>query len=391
MSKMRYPAIAAGVALLAVLLITHSQYFRVFESYRDVYLLFRIYFAVSAFGFTIYFLRYNLGDLSGGLFSLNLMFYCVSMLWFMPLYECAYFQCAIGTAFFRFKRTWIQPLICFIGFVGMLGTYYLQDKWHWKLPETQRADWIALIAIFFGLGWAIQKFAITSYQKDADNLRRFGVIGRDAARLTHDLKGLLSSPMLLLESFRNKNLNLPPEFYERQMSLLIKDMDHIREAIKGINRLAVVDVTIEPVEVNAVLNAVLELLNRRLKSIRVILPENRRVQGNAERFHSIFFNLLINSIHAFELQKQDDTRSIEIYWEKNVLIFKDNAGGIRAPTSYEKGESSGLGLELIRSDVQMLGGKFEIYSKGENTIAKIEFPKKSMLVESKGIHDLERP
>lgn len=374
MNRFSYPSVVSFFALITVIVVSFVQYDRVFEHQKNIYIAFRAaYTALMLISFIYFYLR-PFGDVSGGIFNAICLSYVVSMMWFMPLYEAAYFEMSIGCAFLGFKRGWIHPLLSFLGFVAIIVTYRIQDHIGWTLPAWDRQDWIATVAIFFGLSWAIQKFAITAHRRDADNWRRFGVIGRDAARLTHDLKGLLSSPMLILESLKNKNMALTEEFYERQISLLIKDMEHVRETMKGIIRLAIVDEKIQSVDVNHTIENVFSLLERRFKKIEISKPEKRIVSGNSERLHSIFFNLAINSLQAFEERKRGDGSKIEIYWEKDTLIFKDNAGGISE--KYINGQ--GLGLELIRSDVLMMGAEFKIYSEQEYTFAEIKFGKKTI-------------
>ena len=373
MNRLSYPFVLSFFAILVVALVSFVQYGRVFEHQKQIFLIYRcLYVSLMAIS-AIYFYMRSFDDLSGSVFMSICLSYVIVMMWYMPLYEAAYFEMTIGCAFLRFKRSWIFPVLSFIGFAAIVITYQLQDNIHWVLPPASRHDWVAIVGIFFGLSWAIQKFAITAHRKDSENLRRFGVIGRDAARLTHDLKGLLSSPMLILENLKNKHMELSPEFHERQMSLLIKDMEHVRETMKGIIRLAIVDEKIERIDINRVLENVLSLLERRLKKIEIIKPDQKNVMGNQERLHSVFFNLIINSLQAFEERKIGSASKIEIYWDGHSLILKDNAGGLA--DKYINGQ--GLGLELIRSDVQMMGAEFKIYSEQEFTFAEIKFKKSS--------------
>ncbi len=371
MNRLSYPFVVSLFTVLVVVVISLVQYDRVFEHQKNIFVMYRCLYVFLMMVSAVYFYFRPFDDLSGTIFTSVCLSYVVIMMWYMPLYEAAYFEMAIGCAFLHFKRSWIFPVLCFMGFVAIVITYQIQDEMHWVLPSANRQDWIAVVGIFFGLSWAIQKFAITAHRKDSENLRRFGVIGRDAARLTHDLKGLLSSPMLILENLKNKTVELSPEFHERQMSLLIKDMEHVRETMKGIIRLAIVDEKIERIDINRVLEDVLSLLERRLKKIEIMKPEQKSVMGNQERLHSVFFNLIINSLQAFEERKIGRASKIEIYWEGHSLILKDNAGGLAG--KYINGQ--GLGLELIRSDVQMMGAGFKIYSEQEFTFAEIKFKK----------------
>lgn len=369
MKNISYSVLASLVCLVCFILITIFQYDRVFDANKEAFLYFRYFFIGSVFFFTVYFWKYKFSDLSGAVFSIILMVYIISMMWFMPVYEAAYFQISLASAFLPFKRSWLHPVISFFGMIGILTNYYLQDSIQWTLPAVSRADWISIIVITFALAFVIQNFVIASHRRDQENLRRFGVIGRDAARLTHDLKGLISSPMLLLEFLRDKKNSLPPEAYEQQMNLLIDDMNHIREKVISINRLALTNGSASDSNINLIITKVTKLLVRRLSHIDISLPEERVVKGNAEILHSIFFNLFINSIQAFEKKESLEQAKIEIYWLKNHLYFKDNAGGL------SKSDEVGLGLELIGIDAKSLGAEFSIWTEGTNTIAEFRFGK----------------
>lgn len=361
-----YPQAVAAMAFIAIVLVSFGQYDRIVPAYRDIFIACRVFFSLAIFAFVIYFWKKDFDDIAGSIFTIILLQYVLVMMWFMPLYEIAYIQVAMGTAFFRFRRTWIHTVLLGAGLVCLIATYKVQAHFAWVLPPIEQMDWIFSMVVLFAVTACVQKFAISSFQKDADNLRRFGVIGRDAARLTHDLKGLLSSPMLILESFRDKSLNFPPDFYERQMSYLISDMDKVRETIKGINRLAVVSVKFETISVNSVLQGAVGLLERRLQDIKITMPDDRVVTASSEHLHSIFFNLLINSIQAFERYEKQQGQEIHISWEGNTLQFRDNAGGLKTAVA-------GLGLELVKSDSQLMNAKFSVDSVGEYTIAKIKF------------------
>lgn len=378
--KINYPLIATGIAFFACIILGFTEYGRVSPELAKPYIYLRTFQVVSFLCLLIYFWKKEFSDLAGALCSINFVFYVWSMMWFLPLYECAYFQCAIGAAFFNFKRSWIHPLIFGVGGLGMIATYLIQDALHWQLPETGNMDWMFSVLFFFGVAWAIQNFAIRASQKENDRLLRFSIIGKETARLTHDLKGLLSSPLLILEAFRDKTLNLPADFHEKQMSLLIADMDKVRDSLTGINRLAIIKEHMEEVEVNRVLNGALKILERRLKSVSISLPAERWVWGSSDLLHSVFFNLVLNSIEAFE-RMQAKNPQIDIYWERDCLVMRDNAGGFNESIPVSNKSEGGLGLQLVRSDLRRMNAAFVIRAQGTHTLAKIHFASESMLVE----------
>jgi signal transduction histidine kinase len=374
LKKTNYASAVSFLAALAILLVTLFDYTRVAPSLLNSYLITKSVFFFINIGFGIYFHRHIVTDKSATIFVLNLMIFVLSMMWFLPLYEIAYFQCAIGSAFLRFKRPWIFPTVFFATFVGVIVTYQLQDNWHWVLPEITRTDWVFTVFLFFVLAWCIQKFAIRAQALERDRLLRFSIIGQETTRLTHDLKGLLSSPLLILESFKNKDPQSSPEFQERQMSLLIHDMDNVRETIKGIHSLVVHQDKIEQVDLNEVIQSSMKVLERRLASIDIQWPQESFVLAKRDRLHSVFFNLFLNSLEAFERSGIRENKKIEIFWRNKTLVFQDNAGGILlGDRASSKGIGSGLGLELVQYDLVRMNARFKLKSTPPYTVAEISF------------------
>lgn len=374
LKKTNYASALSFFAAFSILVITFLDLYRVDPSLVTAYIVCKSITVLLSLAFGFYFHRHPVTDKSAFLFSLNFLFLFLSGMWFLPLYEVAYFQCAIAMAFFRFKRPWIFPTMFFIGFVGVLITYKLQDDRNWVLPVIDRSDWIFTVLLFFILAWCIQKFAIRANAMERDRLLRFSIIGQETTRLTHDLKGLLSSPMIILESLKNKDIQSNLEFFERQMSLLIQDMDHVRETIKGIHSLVAHSDHNESLDLNEVIHSSMKVLERRLATIHIERPEQRHVIGKRDRLHSVFFNLFLNSIEAFERNKKHEDKKIEIFWRGKILVFQDNAGGTELDFDKStKGLGSGLGLELVQQDLLRMNASFKLKSKAPYTVAEISF------------------
>jgi signal transduction histidine kinase len=374
LKKTNYASAVSFFAALSILIITILDYHRVAPAIVSIYLACKAVTILVSIGFGFYFHRHAVTDRSGFFLILNFIFLVWSAMWFLPLYEIAYFQCAIAIAFIRFKRPWIFPTMFFIGFLGVLLTYEIQDNLHWALPSIERSDWVFTVGLFFILAWCIQKFSIRAQALERDRLLRFSIIGQETTRLTHDLKGLLSSPLIILETFKNKDIQSNLEFYERQMSLLIHDMDNVRETIKGIHRIVVHNDESESIDLNEVLKSSMKVLERRLANIDITWPEQSFVHGKRDRLHSVFFNLFLNSLEAFERSGKREDKKIEIFWRNKTLIFQDNAGGKNLDfDKSSKGLGSGLGLELVQQDLMRMNASFKLTSAAPYTVAAISF------------------
>ncbi|MBC7372246.1 MAG: ATP-binding protein [Bdellovibrionaceae bacterium] len=307
---------------------------------------------------------------------INMISYCWVMMWFAPLYEFAYLQIAVGCSFLRLKRNWIFPLAFGIGLIGYYVNYAIQDRIGWQLPPATRSDFVWIMFIVFMLSWFIQKFAIGAMRADQDRHSRFSLIGREATRLTHDIKGLTSSPMLIVDSLRQKNRDLSLRDYENQMVVLADDMENIREVLKSIQRLVTIEDFITIVDVNEALRGPMKIFARRLAKVRLVTPEAKMIKGHPDRLHSLFFNLILNSIEAFE---RNSTAAPEIHmsWQENTFVFSDNAGGFDRPTSIgtksSKGFGAGLGLDIARTDLEKMNATFRIKSVPPITRIEISF------------------
>jgi signal transduction histidine kinase len=370
-----YPTIAALFFAVMTALVGLTEYSRIFPQLQQPYAMFKTIYAIAGFLIAFRFYRWGVSDLwATGFFTLGLV-YVLTFMWFTPMYETAYLQIALCCSFIRLRRTWLYTFVFFLGLLGILLTYVVQDSLGWKTIAPARADWVWIMVIFFLISALVHKFAVSVDQKERDRMARFGLIGMESSRIIHDLKGLLSSPLMIVELLQSRGKQLQPEVFERQMVLLHTEMEKIREMIKSINRLVVVDDTISPVNILATIEAPMKILDRRLKHVTVQLPDDRLVQGNPERMQSIFFNLFINSIEAFEDAKIA-LPEIKMSWRGNTLVVTDNGGGLKdhqLPTKSTKAGGSGLGLQLVEADLERMGAKFNISSKNQSTIVEIAF------------------
>ncbi|RYZ65108.1 MAG: ATP-binding protein, partial [Proteobacteria bacterium] len=208
---------------------------------QDIFFWAKIFYGVISIAEGVYVQWRGLSDKSAVVMLTTFITCCWVMMWFAPLYEFAYLQCAVGSSFLKLKRTWIFPVAWGIGLAGFLANYTIQDRIGWTLPPIMRSDLVWIMFIVFALSWFIQKFAIGAMRTEQDRHSRFSLIGREATRLTHDIKGLISSPMLIVDSLRQKDRQLSLKDYEKQMVLLADDMENIREVLKSIQRLVTVD------------------------------------------------------------------------------------------------------------------------------------------------------
>jgi PAS domain S-box-containing protein len=165
---------------------------------------------------------------------------------------------------------------------------------------------------------------------------------------------------------------------------IIMDMNHILQVNSQIN-----DKT-EVVLFQPLLEEIKLSLNNLIQKENVTVAFNSDAANNfisiKSYVHSIFYNLILNAI---KYKKPDVDPVISITTRKNEnkleILFKDNGKGIdeknfknmfglynRFDTSVE---GKGMGLFMVKMQVQNLGGKITLQSKpGFGTTFKLEFP-----------------
>ena len=368
--KISYPILAS--ALFGTMAFVHviTEVHRVTVELQSLFITFKVIFGLLGILYCILFYFFESSELIMISFMIIMNLYCLVFMWFAPLYEVAYFQCALGSAFLNLKKSWLFLVIFGLGFFGIVVTYNFQNELNWVTPKISKSDLIYISFIFLILSWFIQKFVIGTIRTEQDRLNRFSLIGFETTRLIHDIKGLLSSPMMIIENLKNNSNQLSAEDFENHLSILSRDFEHVRNVLLSINHLVLIGNNFTSIDIITPIQNALIILESRLTNIKITLPINRVIKANPERLKSIFFNLILNSIEAFQRQPLND-QQIKMYWDELVFIYEDNAGGLsKIGNSNSK---SGLGLSIIKNDIQKMGGKINISTSNSKTLIKFEF------------------
>ncbi|KPA12690.1 ATP-binding region, ATPase-like domain protein [Candidatus Magnetomorum sp. HK-1] len=121
--------------------------------------------------------------------------------------------------------------------------------------------------------------------------------------------------------------------------------------------------------------------NIKIETIYGLIPE---IECNIEKLNQVFMNIIINAIHAIELE---GVIKIETNEENGKVIIQitDNGKGIPEDvipnifntffTTKEKGKGTGLGLSICRNIIQQHQGNIDVHSKvGQGTTFTITLP-----------------
>lgn len=370
--RVSFPVIANYLFGFCSIIYAITESSRAFPQFFYLYVFSKVTFGLMGIGFGTYIYFRGTNDLNLALSMMVFVAYTLVFMWLVPLYEIAYLQTAIGSAFFRLRRRWIFPSIFGIGLIGIFVTYEWQSALQWALPPISKLDWQWVCTIFFVLTWLIQKFAIGVYRHEEDRILRFSLVGVETTKLIHDLKGLLGSPLLIIDDLKEKKKTLSQEQIEHQMTLLAQDMSHIQNVIKSIHRLVIQQDNLQSLNFNESIAGAVDLLQRRLQNVSLRLPEDRVLKAYPNRLHSVFFNLLLNSIEAFDRNKTPKPE-IHMSWEGSKFYYRDNAGGFSFAERSSKGPEGGIGIAMLENDLRKMNARLKIRPEKNLTSFIIQF------------------
>lgn len=355
---LNYPMLITLLIGLCSVIIGLTEVQRIQVDLQQTYQLLKYSYGALLLLTSLYFYFKELNDFSATVLMVLSVSYSLIFMWFAPLYEVAYLEIGLACSFLNIKRRWIFPVIFGAGLIGMILILIWQDNHKWYIPPVLMSDSIWICVQCFLISLFVQKFAIGSFNKEKDRMVRFSIVGEETSKLMHDIKGMLSSPFLLLENLRNNRSQIPQETFEKQLHDLTNELEHIRTVIRSINRLVVTNDKLKQVNVADAALEAKRILDRRLKNISVILPKSKMVLGTEERLQSIIFNLMINSLEAFENSTVKHPE-IKMEWKNNTLVYTDNAGGFDKIPQQSKSKS-GIGIELIKIDTSKMHAKFRM-------------------------------
>ncbi|UXR65341.1 ATP-binding protein [Bdellovibrio bacteriovorus] len=347
---------------------------RVAENLQIYFVIAKVLSGVFASGLAFYFYKedHPLHDGPRALLFATCIFYCVSLVWMLPLYEAAYLECAVGCAFIKTKRKWFFPLFFGAGGFGIILSYWLQEQWQWKIPAITRQDWVLVIVICFILSWFIQRYAIDNSRREKERLLRLSRIGHETNRLLHDVKGMISSPLIAVEAMSAAESHWTVDDYQRQLKSLNSEMKHIRDMLHSINKMTRSQRTRSAICIREVFTSCLQILERRLHNAQISLPTQHIVHTDADVLRSALFNLMLNTVEAFERNKTSQP-SITAIWDKSTLIYSDNAGSYNSTSGQAEG-NSGVGMEILKSDLESLGIAAKIKLRPSGIEVRMKFP-----------------
>ncbi len=226
----------------------------------------------------------------------------------------------------------------------------------------------------------------------SDMVQRNRDLEQFAFIISHNLRAPTANIIGFTENLRDGTLS-PEEQKEFLLGLsmsvsrldtVIKDMNTILQVKREVNEKK--ELVCFSKMVNDIFISIGNLIDKHRVQVKTDFAEVDEIYSLKAYMHSIFYNLISNSI---KYCKPDEAPVIEIISRKEngktVLYFKDNGLGIDMKTKSDKVfglykrfhshvEGKGMGLFMVKTQVESLGGKITIDSElNKGTEFKIEF------------------
>jgi two-component system NtrC family sensor kinase len=229
---------------------------------------------------------------------------------------------------------------------------------------------------------------VTAMQVRVAQSERLASLGMLAAGVAHEvnnpLGGILALTALTLE-------DLPADHPSRRnLEVVVQQTERCRDIVKGLldfSRQS--DVTMEELEINAVLDQTLELVSRQSAFFNVGIErawgeDLPCITGDRSQLQQVFLNILVNAVQAMDERGVITIRTAARAGEVEVAIA-DTGCGIPAAaidrifdpffTTREGGYGTGLGLAIAYGIVTRHRGHIHVQSTvGKGTTFTIRLP-----------------
>jgi signal transduction histidine kinase len=316
-----------------------------------------------------------------------MMAFCIHGQYFSPWYMFAFNQLILAYSFL-----FALPKKVFNSFAVISAAIYLSMVW-WRFENIQQwlnndsqMDWMIV-------GVAVTVIAMKSHsfftsdrtQRDA-LIRRFGLVGLQTASIVHDVKSMLATPRLNIEILRGKLAETSDSEVHELLQSVDTQLASIASAMTGLNQVvALQQQEREKLEVGTVVTEVADTLNFSARNIQLNIECNDEIHTEKAQLKSLIFNILMNTIQAFRNRRVQEPK-IKVECKKSSddfldVIISDNAGGYSpeilksiSKEQRQRTSESGMGLFLIASGMQAVGGRVDFSNSENGAQVRLSFP-----------------
>lgn len=204
------------------------------------------------------------------------------------------------------------------------------------------------------------------YQLNAE--KRFSLVGRHAARVAHDLKGMLAAPVLLMESVKQADSgNSQSKEVKENIEMISRQINKIHDSLLELSRLCSLDqLPKTKFDLRDAVDGVKNLYLKRIDNVNINIKGDLNFYCDRSFLTSILSNLLSNSLNQFKLRQILNPKiDISVIVNDSVcIVFEDNGGGyssealtmVNSNIPYSI-SGTGIGTQLVRDCVAKLDGR----------------------------------
>lgn len=350
---------------------------------QDLYLGTKVILQIWLLGICIWYPMNPFGLLTNLMVGIHIIASNIHGQYFSPWYSFSYVEMILAYSFlFPVPRRPFNILLV-LGTSAFLGVsiYRSEEVFKW-VYASQPADLVSTIVSAAVVAWLCHNFFTADRTYREELVRKFGIIGVQAATIVHDIKSMLSAPRLYTDLLKQK---IPQG--DAELATLVESLEkqllNINRAVTGLNQVvALQDQKKEDFSISEIVSEVGETLSLNSRNIDLQIRGELRMMTEKALIKSILFNLMMNSIHAFRRNKITQP-SIRVICEDGALVISDNAGGFPeeilksiAAYRFDAFDGTGMGLFLVWNGVQTLGGRVYFSNGVDGAQIKISVPQK---------------
>lgn len=378
-------------------LVTFQEYPAVLEG-RELYLGTKVVLQIWLLGICIWYPMNPYGLWPNIMVGIHIIVSNIHGQYFSPWYVFSYIEMILAYSFlFPVPRKPFNVLLV-VGTAAFLGiSIYRYDEVYRWMYESQPMDLVTTTVSAAVVAWMCHNFFTADRTYREELVRKFGIIGVQAATIVHDIKSMLSAPRLYTDLLKQKIPQNDPEL-STLVDSLEKQLMNINRAVTGLNQVvALQDQKKEEFSVRDIVIEVGDTLSLQSRSIELQTRGDLRMITEKALVKSILFNIMMNSIHAFRRNKISHP-VIRVFCDSEAFLISDNAGGFPeeilksiANYRFDAFDGTGMGLFLVWNGVQTLGGRVYFTNGVDGAQIKISVPLKTQAQGRKTLSYFLRP
>lgn len=351
----------------------------------SLYLIPRILIVLNLLGIYFYHKKNQITENSIIYLWMSVLIYALHGQWFSSGYFLAHIQSTLAISLFfginrkRYIKYLVFSTISLIILIKIGSSSYSSID---SLSNKYKNDMSIATIIMSILSFLIFNFITLVKQQKEKVALKFSDIGKNVASIIHDIKGVACAPQLYIELIQAKVDSGNFEGIDKDLIRLQEEYDNLVEYVKDLNNVSKEKEGIKKFDILSLSNSVGNIfLKSRMKGTKFSVKGVQFVEADFQLTRSIFTNLIVNSLDAFEAKKITD-RQINVEISKQKIKFMDNAGGFpaevlervkRKESMTTKENGSGLGLFLIQEYMNEQGGKAHFYNEDSKAVVELHF------------------